>query len=166
MSDLISLATRVVKTFTERDLTLATAESLTGGLIGATLTEVPGASKIYQGGAIAYATDVKGRLLGVDRADVDAFSVVSGQVAAGMASGIHRLTGADWVVAVTGVAGPDPQDGHAPGEVWICVRGPQIGVLPPAFHTRQYQFEGDRRAVREATVDAALAMLLRVLSPV
>lgn len=166
MTDLLSLATKVVKTFTERDLTLATAESLTGGLIGATITEVPGASKIYRGGAIAYATDVKGMMLDVDRADIDAFSVVSGQVAAGMAAGVHELTDADWVIAVTGVAGPDPQDGHAPGEVWVCVRGPQIGMLPPAVYTDQFQFEGDRRAVREATVDAALAMLLRVLSPV
>jgi len=166
VTDLLSLATKVVKTFTERDLTLATAESLTGGLIGATITEVPGASKIYRGGAIAYATDVKGMMLDVDRADIDAFSVVSGQVAAGMAAGVHELTDADWVIAVTGVAGPDPQDGHAPGEVWVCVRGPQIGMLPPAVYTDQFQFEGDRRAVREATVDAALAMLLRVLSPV
>ncbi len=166
MTDIPALAKKVLKTLTERDLTLATAESLTGGLLGATITEIPGASKVYLGGATAYATPVKESLLGVDRKEIEAFSVVSAQVASGMASGIHDATGADWCIAVTGVAGPEPSEGHAPGEVWICVRGPQIGALPAAVHTRQFQFEGDRRAVREATVEAALAMLLRILSPV
>lgn len=166
MTDLLALTKRVLKTLTERDLTLATAESLTGGLLGATITQVPGASKVYLGGAVAYTTPVKESLLGVDRKEIDAFSVVSPQVASGMASGIHDSTRADWCVAVTGVAGPDPSEGHDPGEVWICVRGPQIGALPAAVHTQQFQFEGDRRAVREATVEAALSMLLRILSPV
>lgn len=166
MTDLIALAKKVLKTLTDRDLTLATAESLTGGLLGATITEVPGASKVYLGGAIAYTTPVKESLLAVDRIEIDAFTVVSAQVASGMASGIRDATGADWCIAVTGVAGPDASEGHAPGEVWICVRGPQIGSLPAAVHTQQFQFEGDRRAVREATVEASLSMLLRVLSPV
>lgn len=166
MTDLTALATKALKTLTERDLTLATAESLTGGLLGATITEIPGASKVYLGGAIAYATPVKQSMLGVDRVEIEAFSVVSAQVASGMASGVYDATNADWCVAVTGVAGPDPQEGHEPGEVWICVRGPQIGSLPAAIHTQQFQFTGDRRAVREATVEAALSMLLRILSPV
>ena len=166
MTDLLALATRVVKTMTERDLTLATAESLTGGLLGATITEVPGASKVYLGGGIAYATSVKEDMLDVDPLDIAAFTVISAQVAAGMAGGIADLTRADWSVAVTGAAGPDPQEGHAPGEVWICVRGPQIGALPSAVHTQQFQFEGDRDAVRAATVEAAVSMLLRILSPV
>ncbi len=166
MTDLLALATKVIRTMTERDLTLATAESLTGGLLGATITDVPGASKVYLGGGIAYATRVKQDMLAVDRVEIDAFSVISSQVASGMASGIRDLTDADWTIGVTGVAGPDPQDGHAPGEVWICVRGPQIGTLPAPIQTQQFQFDGDRRAVREATVDAALSMLLRILSPV
>ena len=166
MTDLLALATRVVKTMTERDLSLATAESLSGGLLGATFTEVPGASKVYLGGGIAYATSVKEDMLGVDRVDIDAFTVISEQVASGMAGGIAALTRADWSVAVTGAAGPDPQEGHAPGEVWICVQGPQIGTLPPPVQTLQFQFAGDRRAVREATVEAALSMLLRIMSPV
>nr|NLI51209.1 CinA family protein [Propionibacterium sp.] len=166
MTDLLALAKKVLKTLTERDLTLATAESLTGGLLGATITEVPGASKVYLGGAIAYTTPVKESLLAVDHKEIEAFTVVSSQVASGMASGIHDATGADWCIAVTGVAGPDPSEGHDPGEVWICVRGPQIGALPPAVHTQQFQFAGDRQAVRQATVEGALSMLLRVLSPV
>lgn len=166
MTDLLALAASVVHTMTERDLTLATAESLTGGLLGATVTDVPGASRVYLGGAIAYTTRAKLDMLAVDRVEVEAFSVISSQVASGMASGIRDLTDADWTIGVTGVAGPDSQDGHAPGEVWICVRGPQIGTLPAPIQTQQFQFGGDRRAVREATVDAALSMLLRILSPV
>ena len=166
MTDIQALTKKALKTLTERDLTLATAESLTGGLLGATITQVPGASKVYLGGAIAYTTPVKVTLLGVDRREIEAFTVVSGQVASGMASGIQDFTGADWCIAVTGVAGPDPSEGHAPGEVWICVRGPQIGALPSAVHTQQFQVEGDRDAVRAATVEAAVSMLLRILSPV
>lgn len=166
MTDLLALATRVVKTMTERDLTLATAESLTGGLLGATITEVPGASRVYLGGGIAYATSIKEQMLGVDRVDIEAFSVISAQVASAMAAGIAELTGADWSVAVTGAAGPDPQEGHAPGEVWICAQGPRIGSLPPPVQTLQFRFSGDRRAVREATVEAGLSMLLRIMSPV
>ncbi len=166
MSDLHALATRVVKTLTERDLTLAAAESLTGGLLGATITTVPGASKVYLGGVISYATSLKETMLSIDPADIAAFSVISGQVAAGMAAGVSALTRADWSIGVTGVAGPDPQDGHAPGEVWICCQGPKIGSLPAPTQVLQYQFEGDRSAVREASVEAALSMLLRILSPV
>lgn len=159
-------AERVVKTLIGRDLTLCTAESLTGGLLGATLTDVPGASKVYLGGIVAYHRDMKTRLLGVAVEDVEAHTVVSGQVASLMARGAYQRTGADWTIAVTGVAGPEGQDGHQPGEVWICVRGPVIGSLPPPVQVHQYQFEGDRRAVREATVEAALSLLLRVISPV
>ena len=77
MTDLLALATKVIRTMTERDLTLATAESLTGGLLGATITDVPGASKVYLGGGIAYATRVKQDMLAVDRVEIDAFSVIS-----------------------------------------------------------------------------------------
>lgn len=166
MSDLLESARRVVATMTDRDLTLATAESLTGGLIGATITEVPGASRVFLGGAVTYANSVKETMLGVDRIDIEAFSVISSQVATSMAAGVRDLTGADWAIAVTGAAGPDPQEGHEPGEVWVCVMGPQIGVLPSPVQTQQFFFEGDRAAVRRATVDSALSMLLRILSPV
>ncbi len=166
MTDLTTLAVSVLNTMKERDLTLATAESITGGLLGATLTSVPGASRVYLGGVIAYANNLKERMLGVDSFEIRTHSVISGEVAAGMASGARELTRADWAVAVTGVAGPDPQDGHAPGEVWISVVGPQIGTMPSPVQTQQFWFTGDRQAVREATADAALGMILRVLSPV
>ena len=162
----LDVATKVVKTLTSRDLSLSTAESLTGGLLGAAVTEVPGASKVYLGGIVAYDTRMKPRLLEVDPDDIAAHSVVSPEIATDMASGVQGRTGSDWAIGVTGVAGPDPQEGHDPGEVWICVLGPRIASLPQFQQTERFQFEGEREAVRAQTVDAAFTMLLRVVSPV
>lgn len=160
------LAERVITVMTERTLSLATAESLTGGLIGATLTAVPGASQTYLGGTIAYASRLKTDLLGVPDELIDRVSVISEEVALAMAVGLQERTDADWVVAVTGVAGPTPQDGHDAGEVYVCVRGPVIPSLEPVTRVERYQFEGDRAAIREQTVDAALNLLLGALAPV
>lgn len=163
MSD---LASTVITTFVERTVTLATAESLTGGLLGAALTAVPGASAAYLGGAVAYASRLKTDLLGVPAATIEQYTVVSEEVALAMAVGLQERTEADWVVAVTGVAGPTAQEGHDPGEVYVCVAGPRIPSLPPQRLVERYTFEGDRDAVRAQTVDAALGMLLRVVAPV
>lgn len=160
------LATRAIHTMTQRSLSLATAESLTGGLLGATLTTVPGASACFVASVTAYATGMKTALLGVPKPLITEHTVVSEEVAVAMAVGLQDRTGADWVIAVTGVAGPDPQDGHAPGEVWICVQGPRVASMGQFSQVQQFQFSGDREAIRVATVDAALAMLLRVVSPV
>ncbi|WP_040160966.1 CinA family protein [Nigerium massiliense] len=159
-------ATRLVKTLTSRDLKLCTAESLTGGLLGATITSVPGASAVYLGGFIAYDSTMKSTMLDVDENDIEAHTVVSGEVAAGMALGAQELTGADWSVAVTGVAGPTPQDGHEPGEVFISVIGPRTASMPPFALSERYELAGDRDAVRTQTVETALQMLLRAISPV
>ena len=161
----LDVATKVVKTLTSRDLSLSTAESLTGGLLGAAVTEVPGASKVYLGSIVAYDTRMKPRLLEVDPDDIAAHSVVSPEIATDMASGVQGRTGSDWAIGVTGVAGPDPQEGHDPGEVWVCVLGPQIASLPRFNVTHRYQFEGDRSAIREATVQAALELLMQGISP-
>lgn len=160
------LAAKVISTLKERSLSLAAAESLTGGLIGATVTTVPGASKVYLGGTIAYSTHLKTDLLGVSVEKIRQYSVVSEQVALEMALGLQDRTHADWVIAVTGVAGPEAQEGHEPGEVWVCVAGPRIPSLPQFQQTQRFQFEGDREAIRVQTVDAALRMLLRLVSPV
>ena len=128
------LAAKVIRTLGQRTLHLAVAESITGGLIGATLTTVPGASKVYLGGVVSYATRLKNRLLGVPVETIAAHTVVSEEVAIEMAVGLQERTNADWVIAVTGVAGPDPQDGHAPGEVWVSVLGPQIASMPQLSH--------------------------------
>jgi nicotinamide-nucleotide amidase len=138
---------------------LATAESLTGGLLGAAITAVPGASAAYVGGAIAYATPMKHRLAGVDAELLATQGPVSERTAVALAAGIREATDADWAVATTGVAGPTSQDGHEPGEVWVGIVGP--GVAATAV---RYDFTGDRFAVRAATVQAALALLAGALA--
>lgn len=159
-------AATVVKTFRDRTISLATAESLTGGLLGATITRIPGASKVYLGGTVAYDSRMKTDLLGVPREVIKQYTVVSEQVALAMAVGLQQACHADWVIAVTGVAGPDAQEGHEPGEVWVCVLGPRIASLPQFQLVERFDFTGDREAVREQTVETALLMLLRVVSPV
>lgn len=159
------LAATIVRTLTQRSLSLATAESLTGGLLGATVTSVPGASKVFLGSIVAYDSRMKPRLLGIGKDTIATHTVVSEEVALAMAIGVQDLTGADWVIAVTGVAGPDPQEGHAPGEVWVCVQGPRVAAHPQFRLVEQFFFSGDREAIRAASVEAAFAMLLRVVSP-
>ncbi|HET9658455.1 MAG TPA: CinA family protein [Kineosporiaceae bacterium] len=133
--------------------TLAVAESLTGGLLAARLVDVPGASAVLRGGVVAYATDLKHRLLGVDPDLLAARGAVDPEVAAQMATGVLARLGADWGLATTGVAGPDPQDGKAPGTVYVAVAGP--GAQVRALH-----LPGDRPRIRDATVAAALELLV------
>ncbi len=147
------IAARVVETLRRCGSTLATSESLTGGLIGATLTSVPGASDVYVGGAVVYATRMKTVLSGVRASTLAMDGVISGATARELAVGIRECTGATWAVATTGVAGPDLQEGHAPGEVWIGLCGPD-GV-----QATQFFFDGDRAAVRQQTVEAALTLV-------
>lgn len=139
-------------------LTCATAESLTGGLIGAHLTAVPGASATYRGGFVTYATATKAALLGVPEDLLDAEGVVHPDVAVHMARGARRLTGADLAVAVTGVAGPEPQDGRPVGTVYAAVAGP---VRDP--RVERFRFTGDRAGIRYRTVEGALAVLVAAI---
>jgi len=149
----------VVAALTARGQSLATAESLTGGLLGAAITAVPGASAAYLGGVVAYATAMKHRLAGVDADLLAAEGPVSERTATALAAGVRAATGADWAVATTGVAGPAQQDGHEPGEVWVGL----AGGSGPATAVR-YDFTGDRSAVRDAAVQAALALLAGALA--
>jgi nicotinamide-nucleotide amidase len=136
-----------------RGQTLATAESLTCGLIAATLAGVPGASAVLRGGLAAYATDVKTSVLGVDAALVDRYGVISRQCAEAMAARAATLFGSDWAVASTGVAGPDSQEDHAVGTVFVAVAGPGVA------RSAALALSGERNSIRAATVDAALALL-------
>jgi nicotinamide-nucleotide amidase len=133
--------------------TVATAESLTGGLIGAALTSVPGSSAVYRGGVVSYATDLKYQLLGVDADLLDRVGAVHPDVARGMAEGVRDRLGADYGVGVTGVAGPDPQDGAAPGTVWLALAGPSGTTVLDVSGT------GSRSDVRLATTARALTRL-------
>ncbi len=157
--DSTDLAADVVAALTARGQSLATAESLTGGLLGAAITAVPGASAAYVGGVVAYATAMKHRLAGVDADLLAAEGPVSERTATALAAGVRAVTGADWAVATTGVAGPAAQDGHEPGEVWVGLAGGSA----PATAVR-YDFTGDRSAVRDAAVQAALALLAGALA--
>ena len=147
------LALAVHELLLQRQQTLAVAESLTGGALGAAITAVPGVSATFRGGVTAYATELKARLLGVDAALLTERGPVDADVAAGMADGVRARLDATYGLATTGVAGPDPQDGHPPGEVHVAVAGPE-GV-----RALRLELAGDRAEVRAAAVRAALALL-------
>jgi nicotinamide-nucleotide amidase len=158
----VSAAREVVGLLAERGLSIAVAESLTGGLLVAELVSVPGASAVVRGGVVAYATPLKQALLGVDAALLAERGAVDAEVARQMASGARERLAIDGAaahvgLATTGVAGPDPQDGHPVGEVWL---GLAIGAQADA---RRLQLTGDRTAIRRATVAAALGWLLESL---
>jgi PncC family amidohydrolase len=134
---------------------LAVAESCTAGLIGASLTSVPGSSSYFLGGIIAYSNDLKKNLLKVPGTLLDSEGAVSGPVAEAMARGVMVATGAHCGISVTGVAGPDGGTEEKPvGTVWVGVS------LPSGTTSRMYNFRGNRDEVREQTVKAALELFL------
>lgn len=135
--------------------TLATAESCTGGGIGAALTAVPGSSKVYRGGIISYCNEVKHRLLGVENALLETHGAVSAAVAQAMAVGARVAIGADVAVSVTGLAGPDGDEfGKPVGTVFI-------GYADEARReAREFHFSGNREEIRKQAVDNALNMIL------
>ncbi len=137
--------------------TVAVAESLTGGLVMTALTSVPGASATVRGGVVAYATHVKHEVLGVDEDLLDRVGAVDGEVAMQMADGVRDTIGADFGVATTGVAGPDGQDGKAPGVVFVAV------TTPFGRWHRELLLDGDREAIRTRSSIAALELLSDVL---
>ncbi len=141
--------------------TVSVAESLTGGLIGAALSGPAGASAAFVGGVVAYATEVKRRLLGVPAELLEREGAVHPQVAAAMAMGVRALTGSRYGLAVTGVAGPDEQDGKAVGTVHIAVAGP--GDDGDRVWHRDPRLRGSRAEIRWATVNEALNLLRGVL---
>jgi nicotinamide-nucleotide amidase len=151
-------AARVHAGLQARGETLATAESLTGGRLAAALTGVPGASRSYLGGVVAYATSVKQDVLGVPAELVAEYGVISSQCALAMARGAAALTGATWGVGTTGVAGPDGQDGHPPGTVHVGLVGPGVSTA------LALELVGSREAIQDRTCAAALSALADMLS--
>lgn len=152
--DLAPLASSVVEELASRGWTLGTCESLTGGAVAATLTEVPGASRVVRGGLVTYASELKVALAGVDAAGVAANGVVNEATAAQMARGARQTLGVDLAVSCTGVAGPTPQDGQDVGTVWIALSGPDDTMT-----TRFHQFDGGRSTIRWNTGRAVLELL-------
>lgn len=142
--------------------TIAVAESLTGGLVVASLVDVPGASRVVRGGVVAYATDLKHSVLGVDQTLLDARGAVHPRVARQMARGVRDALGADGVpadvgVATTGVAGPDEQDGQPVGTVHIAVSTP-LGTRVDSL-----VIAGDRDRIRRETTHLAIRRVLAAL---
>ncbi|MBK3568787.1 MULTISPECIES: CinA family protein [unclassified Streptomyces] len=160
-----STATEVVRLLTVSGATLAVAESLTGGLVAAEITSVPGASKAFRGSVTAYATELKHQLLGVDAALLAERGAVDAQVAAQMAAGVRKALGADWGIATTGVAGPEPQDGQPVGTVFVAVDGP-FGPDSDAAgggKVAALRLNGGRAEIRMESVRSVLALLLERL---
>ncbi|MFF2009863.1 CinA family protein [Streptomyces sp. NPDC058195] len=138
----------------ERGESLAVAESLTGGLVAAELTSVPGASRSFRGSVTVYATPLKRDVLGVDGDLLAARGAVDPEVARQMAAGVRRVLGADWGVATTGVAGPDKQDGKAVGTVYVAVSGPD-----GSENVAELRLNGGRTDIRRESVRSALTLL-------
>jgi nicotinamide-nucleotide amidase len=157
-----SPAAEVVQLLTVRGETIAVAESLTGGLVAAEITSVPGASKVFRGSVTAYATELKHRLLGVDATLLAQRGAVDAQVAAQMAAGVRSALEADWGIATTGVAGPDPQDGQPVGTVFVAVDGPGVSGTGTAHDgkTAALRLNGGRQEIRRESVRSVLALLL------
>ncbi|MER5280703.1 nicotinamide-nucleotide amidohydrolase family protein [Streptomyces sp. NPDC002809] len=150
----MTAAARVLRLLVERGESLAVAESLTGGLVAAELTSVPGASQAFRGSVTAYATPLKSEVLGVDAELLAARGAVDAEVARQMAAGVCRALGADWGVATTGVAGPDPQDGRPVGTVFVAVCGPCDAGKVAAL-----RLNGGRADIRRESVRSVLELL-------
>jgi len=150
---------RLAALLLEKNLTCATAESCTGGLIGAALTTLPGSSRWYRGGFVVYDNEVKTALLKVPDTLLAAHGAVSEEVAIVMAREARRAVGADLAVSVTGVAGPDGGSEAKPvGTVWIG------WATEDSVTARLFRFSGDRDKIRRATVRAACAGLAEICS--
>jgi nicotinamide-nucleotide amidase len=152
------LAAVVLQAARERGLSLGTAESCTGGLLGGRLTDIPGSSAVYRGGVICYADELKTALVGVPQATIEAHGAVSEPVVQAMAEGAVARLGVDLAVAITGIAGPDGGSEEKPvGTVWIGIAGGD------GAETRRSVFGGARHEVRARAAQAALYLLLRRL---
>ncbi|WP_026257309.1 CinA family protein [Actinopolymorpha alba] len=152
------LAARCHELLRERGATVATAESLTGGLLGAALTTQGGSSATYRGGVVAYAVDLKAQLLGVPADLLERHGPVHPETAKAMASGARERLGATYALATTGVAGPQPHGDEPVGTVDVACAG------PGALEVRRFQFAGERDEIRKSTVVAALELLLQMVN--
>lgn len=150
-------AALAVQALVRRRETFATAESLTGGLVAATVVEIPGVSAVFRGGLVVYATDLKHALAGVPERLLQERGPVDPDVARALAAGARDRCGADWGLATTGVAGPEPQDGVPVGLVYVAVAG------PAGQSVQELRLTGSRAEVRSESVTAVLNLLVAEL---
>ncbi|MHA7145943.1 CinA family protein [Arthrobacter sp. TmT3-37] len=151
-------AAEVVALASGLGLTIATAESLTAGMVAASLAAVPGASAVLQGGIVAYQVSVKQNLLGVEGELLATAGAVDPRVAAAMADGVRVALAADIGISTTGVAGPAPHEGKPVGTVFTAIS------TPTGTEAFGHSFSGDRASIRSASCDAVLRELLEELS--
>ena len=160
MSAIINKYKKVIDLLIKSELTVATAESCTGGWIGKTITDISGSSKVFRGGIIAYSNDVKIRLLGVPDAILSRYGAVSEETAVAMASGCLEKIDSDFSIAVTGIAGPGGGTSEKPvGTVHICVMN-RNGLMKH----RLFLLNGSRNKIRKQTVDNSMKMLVDLIS--
>lgn len=153
-----SLETLLGKQLRQRNLTIATAESCTGGLVGHRITNASGSSDYYLGSVVAYAYSVKVRVLGVNWETLDSHGAVSRETVAEMASGARQALDSDVGIAVSGIAGPGGGTPDKPvGLIWLGLD------TPDGNHTRQHNFEGDRIAIKEQAAEAAMQFVIDYL---
>ncbi len=151
----IELLVQILK---EKQMTVATAESCTGGLLGKSITDISGSSAVYPGGVISYCNRVKHEVLGVEQALLDRLGPVSMAVAQQMAAGVRQTVGADVGVGITGIAGPNSDEtGRPVGLVYIGVSDGRTDIV------REYHFDGDRNAVRAQAAEAAAELALQLI---
>jgi nicotinamide-nucleotide amidase len=152
--DVVVVAGEAVRLLLDAGATVATAESLTGGLVASTFVEIPGVSAVFRGGLVVYATDLKHALAGVPEGLLAERGPVDPDVALALAAGARERCAADWGLATTGVAGPDPQDGRPVGRVFVAVAG------PPGAAVRELNLTGSRAGIRTGSVAAVLGLLV------
>jgi PncC family amidohydrolase len=156
--ELASLSARLQDLALERGLTVGTAESCTGGLIGHALTAIPGSSRYYRGGVVSYSDDIKIRLLDVPATAIERHGAVSAQVAVAMAEGARQRLECDYAVSVTGVAGPDGGSEAKPvGLTYVAAAG------PVDHEVQRHLWDGDRAANKEHSAVAAVELLVALI---
>jgi nicotinamide-nucleotide amidase len=151
------LAHEIIQKLGQRRLTISVAESLTGGLVAASLTQIPGASAVFKGGVIAYGDEIKQKVLKVDPALITKFTSISEPVAQSMATNIREIMNTDIGIATTGVAGPDKSDGFAPGIVFVAI---SIGDHKIC---QKLELVGDRTQIRDQSVNEIFKLTLSQL---
>ena len=156
---LFTLAEKVVSSSKQKNIKFCVAESCTGGGIAKAITDVPGCSKVFLGGIIAYSNDIKCRLLGVSKKTIEDFGAVSEETAKEMAENAAKIFNADFAIASTGIAGPAGGTKEKPvGTVWIAVTTLQKTI------TEKNIFSGNRENIREQTIVRALELLIKELN--
>jgi len=153
-----SIAVNVVKILKKKKLTIATAESITGGGLSAAITDIAGSSEVFIGGVVSYSDKSKVKFLGVSTALLKKESAVSEKVAIEMAQSIRAEMKSDFGISTTGIAGPGKAYGQKAGTVWIAIASKKETI------TVALALSGDREAVRNATITSALATFERILS--